>query len=255
MEILKITSSVDKTLQPSIFIKAKGDNRPLLVALHTWSFDMYNQLDFLLPYIEKENWNLLLPNFRGANKPSNPECKDACGSEKAINDILDATLYVIDNYPVDSSSVYLFGGSGGGQAALLTVAYQPSLWTSAVAYVPIFDLKCWLDENIEKNADFANDIIACAGEYESSKDEYKKRSPISYIDRIAEAKDLKIFSGKFDTIVNIEQTVMFYNALMAKHPRSKVFLEIFDGDHYVNYRKVIEYFKKVDEIDTIDLSK
>lgn len=65
-EIL-IQSTLDGTLQPSLFYKAKGCQRPLLVGLHTWSFNRFNQIKNMLPYAEKYDFNLLLPEFRGAN--------------------------------------------------------------------------------------------------------------------------------------------------------------------------------------------
>ena len=42
-EIL-IKSTIDNTLQPSLFYQAKGENRPLLVGLHTWSYNRFNQI-------------------------------------------------------------------------------------------------------------------------------------------------------------------------------------------------------------------
>jgi hypothetical protein len=50
---LLIPSSIDGTLQPSLFFEAEGEGRPLLVGLHTWSFDRQNQRDRLLPLEEE----------------------------------------------------------------------------------------------------------------------------------------------------------------------------------------------------------
>ena len=51
-----IKSTIDDTMQPSLFYKADGEEkRPLLVGLHTWSADRFNQIKVMLPYAEKFN--------------------------------------------------------------------------------------------------------------------------------------------------------------------------------------------------------
>ncbi len=115
-----IKSSVDGTMQPSLFYKtASKEKRPLLVGLHTWSFDRFNQIDNMLPYAEKYDFNLLLPEFRGPNLKTNPNCTLACGSVYAKNDIKDAIDYMIENENIDAENIFLLGLSGGGHMALL----------------------------------------------------------------------------------------------------------------------------------------
>ena len=82
---LLIPSTLDGTLQPSLFYRASAPCRPLLVGLHTWSYDRFNQIKNMLPLAEKHDFNLLLPDFRGANTPQNPHCTEACGSLLAGN--------------------------------------------------------------------------------------------------------------------------------------------------------------------------
>ena len=43
-EIL-VKSTLDDSLQPSLFNRASRKGRPLLVGLHTWSYDRFNQID------------------------------------------------------------------------------------------------------------------------------------------------------------------------------------------------------------------
>ncbi len=255
MITLMVECPIDKTIQKSLFYPASQKNRPLLVALHTWSFDEKNQEEYLLPYVTKLNWNLLLPRFRGPNKPTNAEREKACGSEYAIADIIAATNLAIEKSEADLNNIFLFGGSGGGQVALLTLAKEPSLWSKTIAYVPIFDLKMWLDENLEKGSEFSQDIISCVGNYENNATEYKKRSPMYHIDEIAMANNLKIYVGKYDDIVSYKQGVDFFNEMMTQHPESKVFFEFFDGGHFVNYNQVISYFDGSYVSGTLDLSK
>ena len=45
---ISVRSTVDGTLQPNLFYAAKGKGRPLIVGLHTWSFDRNNQVKAML---------------------------------------------------------------------------------------------------------------------------------------------------------------------------------------------------------------
>ena len=223
-EIL-VRSTIDGTLQPSLFYRASKSGRPLLVGLHTWSFDRFNQINNMLPYAEELDFNLLLPEFRGPNVISTPIATDACGSEKARADIKDAIDYVIENEGVDKENVFLLGLSGGGHMALMMAGYCPEYFKAIGSFVPICNLGKWAAEN----PNYRPHILACCG----SEDEMLKRSPISYIDKIAMA-NLKIFHGKYDSCVPVTQSMELYDSVFKKHPRARVFLDIFDGGHEID---------------------
>ena len=224
-EIL-IKSTLDGTMQPSLFYSAKGSQRPLLVGLHTWSYDRYNQIKNMLPYAEKYDFNLLLPEFRGANLITNKDCVYACGSEYAKRDIKDAIDYVIKNENVDKSNIFLLGLSGGGHMALLMAGFLPEYFKAIGSYVPITDLKKWTEQN-EK---YKKHVLACCSNLDS---EMASRSPITYIDTIAKA-NIKIFHGKYDPVVPVTQSIELYQQIFERYPRARVFLDIFDGGHQID---------------------
>jgi len=112
-----VKSTIDGTMQPSLLYASQNKNRPLLVGLHSWSYDRFNQVEYMLPYAEKYDFNLLLPEFRGPNLSTNPDCTKACGSIYAKQDIIDATDYAVKECEADNSAVFLLGGSGGGIVA------------------------------------------------------------------------------------------------------------------------------------------
>lgn len=230
-EIL-VKSTVDSTLQPSLFYKSESaEKRPLLVGLHTWSYDRFNQIKNMLPYAEKYDFNLLLPEFRGSNLDKNENCKLACGSIYAKQDIKDAIDYVIENENVDADNVFLLGLSGGGHMALLMAGFCPEYFKAIGSYVPITDLKKWSTEN----ANYRKHIFACCGE---SDEEMMLRSPVTYLDTIAKA-NLKIFHGKFDPVVPVTQSLELYRLIMEKYPTSRVFLDIFDGRHQIDMEEAM----------------
>ena len=230
-EIL-IKSTLDGTLQPSLFYRsASTQKRPLLVGLHTWSFDRFNQIQNLLPVAEKYDFHLLLPEFRGSNLESNPHCQQACGSEYAKQDIRDAIDYVVANENVDRDNIFLLGLSGGGHMALLMAGMCPEYFKVIGAYVPITDLNKWTQEN----AYYRPHVLACCNHDE---EELRKRSPIAYIDTIAKA-NLKIFHGKRDPTVPVHHSIDLFCAITEKHPEASVYLDIFDGGHEIDMQTAV----------------
>jgi len=221
-----IKSTLDGTMQPSLFFKSdSAEKRPLLVGLHTWSFDRFNQIRNMLPVCEKYDFNLLLPEFRGPNRSNNPNCQQACGSELAKQDIKDAIDYLIENGEVDTDHIFLLGASGGGHMALLMAGMCPQYFKAIGAFVPITDLAKWAEEQ----PGYGKHVLACC----QSEEEMYKRSPIAYVDTIAKA-NLKIFHGKYDPVVPVSHSITLFNALMEKHPTASVYLDIFDGKHEID---------------------
>ncbi len=222
-----VKSSIDGTMQPSLFYKTNASGkRPLLVGLHTWSFDRFNQIDNMLPVAEKYKFNLLLPEFRGSNLKSNPNCTFACGSQHAKQDIKDAIDHLVENEEIDKENIFLLGLSGGGHMALLMAGMCPEYFKAIGAYVPITNLVDW----IEENPNYAPHVLACC---KNNTDEMLNRSPISYLDNIAKS-NLKIFHGKKDSVVPVSHSIKLYNALIKKYPDASAYLDVFDGGHEID---------------------
>ena len=236
MQEILIPSSLDGTEQPSLlYLSPSPEKRPLLVGLHTWSYDRFNQIEDLLPLARKLDFNLILPEFRGPNLTTNPNPAEACASEVAMRDIRDAVDYVLERGYADPENVFLYGASGGGHMALMMAAYCPAYFEAIAAFVPITHLKKWADYN----AYYRPHILACCSENEA---EMAKRSPISYVDEISRA-NVKIFHGKYDTSVPFTQSVELFNATLEKHPTAKVYLDIFDGGHDRDLDQAMYWFK------------
>ena len=236
MQEILIPSSLDGTLQPSLWRPSpSAEKRPLLVGLHTWSADRFNQIGDLLPLSEKLDFNLLLPEFRGPNLTTNPKATEACASELAMRDIRDAIDHVLARGLADPNHVFLYGASGGGHMALMMAAYCPRYFEAIASFVPITDLKKWADYNPH----YRPHVLACCSEDEA---EMAKRSPMSYVDQIAQA-NITIFHGKYDESVPFIHSLEIFNAIVEKYPRSRVFLDVFDGGHDTLLNRAAEWFE------------
>ncbi len=240
-EEIYIKSTLDASLQPSLLYRCSNSQRPLLVGLHTWSYDRHNQVYNMVDSAEKYDFNLLLPEFRGPNIIENPIHHEACGSLLAKQDIKDAIDYCVKEYNIDTENIFLLGASGGGHMALMMAGFCPEYFKAIGAFVGITDLEKWAEESDE----YREQILECCN---NDKEEMKKRSPMSYVDTIAKA-NLKIFHGKYDNSVPFTHSIRLYNEIISNYPKAKVYLDIFDGGHEMDMedamRWILSQYKKI----------
>jgi len=212
-----ITSSKDGTLQKAVFYcppEAEKKPAPLLVALHTWSGD-YKQGIEHVKHGKQRNWIVIAPDFRGPN--NRPE---ACASDLAVQDVLDAVEYAKKHARVDDKRIYVVGGSGGGHMALMMAARAPQLWAGVSAWVPISDLAAWHAESHTRQPRYAAMLEKCCGGPPSpqTEAEYRKRSPLFHL-AAAKGLPLDINAGIHDGhtgSVPINQSIRAFNVLAGK---------------------------------------
>lgn len=241
MTELQITSTLDGAKEPVLFDFPGGKTKvPLLVGLHTWSFDRFNQVETMQPLCQERDWALLLPEFRGPNINTNPRAQMACASKLAIQDVIDAVDVICSDYAIDPAKIFLMGGSGGGHMALMMAGHTPKKWRAVSSWVPVTDLSVWYHEN-EK---YAPHVAACCGgapgESDTIDQAYKERSPISYIDTLAQA-NLYVHHGRHDPAVPYTQTYKLAQEIEKQNP-SNFYFEIFDGGHQIRYDVAFKWF-------------
>ncbi|MCA8993800.1 MAG: prolyl oligopeptidase family serine peptidase [Planctomycetaceae bacterium] len=213
-----INSSLNGTPQGVRFYRPQASEpRPLLVLLHTWSGDYrQDRSDWLQEAVDRE-WFYIQPDFRGPN--NRPE---ACGSELARQDVIDALDWALKEFDVDHTRVYLAGVSGGGHMTMLMSGYAPNRFSAASAWVGISDLKAWYEFHAPdgKPAKYAQMISnSCGGAPGTSADvdtQYVSRSPLTVLARATELP-LDLNAGINDGhsgSVPISHTLLAYNAVV-----------------------------------------
>ena len=244
LEVL-IKSTLDGTEQPSLFFHPETDESvPLVVGLHTWSYNRFNQEKHYLPLCQRYGFALLLPEFRGPNLATNPHRRDACGSETARRDVIDAVRYVCERFALDRSNIFLLGCSGGGHMALLAAAAAPELFRAVEAWCPVSDLVGWHRFLTETRQHYVHDLEACVGgPPETCPEEYVRRSPATYPERL---KDLpvSIHHGRHDDTVPFTHSRELARKLEAAG-NDRVYLDIFDGGHEQFPTHSFEWFAKL----------
>ena len=197
---IDIPSSKDGTLQKVIYWRpesaahdATGPAVPLVVFLHSWSGG-FEQGPPWIAQAKKMGWVLVAPDFRGPN--SRPE---ACASDLASQDILDAVAYARRDARIDPNRIYLIGGSGGGHMSLVMAARAPELWAGVSAWVPISDLAAWHAESSARKNNYAKMIEQCCGGKPgpATEAQYRHRSPLFHL-AAAKGVPLDINTGIHD---------------------------------------------------------
>ncbi len=213
---IHIVSSVDGTEQSALYYDSGSDReKPLLVALHSWSSD-YRQL-VSIPYgiwAVENDWVFIHPNKRGRY-----DSLEATASELAQQDVLDAVAYAQEHARIDPDRIYLAGFSGGAMTALVLAGRYPELWTAVSAWVPIYDLVDWYAFiSAFPDRHYAGDIRkSCGGvprEGTAAARECRRRSPSSYL-RNARGKSVRIHlaCGIEDKIVPPDHSLRAFNSL------------------------------------------
>ena len=213
---VRYRSRADSTDRPAMFYHSGSpQQKPLLVALHTWSSD-YRQAESVAfaNWCLLKDWVFIHPDFRGPNR--RPE---AGGSELVVADILSAVEFAQANARVDTARIYLVGHSGGGHAALLLAGKAPDLWAGVSAWCGIADLTAWYQESVARDSRYADDIAALCGGAPGSSEEvdrqYLERSPITYLAR-AKGLPMDINAGIRDGhegSVPVSHSIRAFNAL------------------------------------------
>ena len=242
---ITVTSTLDGTPQPSLYYHP-GDETPvpLVVGLHTWSYDRFNQKKVYLPLCRRYRYALLLPEFRGPNLDKNPQKADACGSAKAVRDVIDAVRQVAAESAVDRKNIFLLGCSGGGHMALLTAETAPELFRAVEVWCPVSDLGLWHRYLTEKGKHYIRHLVACTGGTPDTRpDEYARRSPSTHPERL-NPLPVSIHHGRHDTIVPFRHSVILAEKLEAAG-HDRLYLDIFDGGHEQNPAHSFEWFAKL----------
>ncbi|MCF6175464.1 MAG: prolyl oligopeptidase family serine peptidase [Victivallaceae bacterium] len=254
--------SSDNSMQPAMWYAPVEQQHtvPLLVGLHTWSGN-YRQSSGKSYYKQaaKRGWAFIFPNFRGPNRTP-----DAMGSDKAVQDIVDAVKYAKSHANIDPNRIYLCGASGGGFMAMLMAGRHPEIWAGVSAWCGISDIKAWHAYNKKKKSGYYRHIESALGGAPDTDKQAAiravRRSPVTWL-KNAEKLPLDIWHGAKDKIVPATEGKNAFTVVVgseipddATHPAKigkykilsrKTFnttrLTIFNSGHTILYSAAIEW--------------
>ncbi|MES2596896.1 MAG: prolyl oligopeptidase family serine peptidase [Verrucomicrobiota bacterium] len=203
------------------FAPDSTEKKPLLVGLHTWS-STYASAGGDTVYADwciAQGWAFVHPDFRGPN--NTPQ---ALGSDRAVQDIVEAVEWAKKQTAVDESRIYLIGVSGGGHMSMLMAGRHPEIWAGVSAWCGLGDIACWHAEHTKngKSDRYAQNIVAALGKVPAKDDaDAWRRSPESCLANAASVPlDIShgIHDGRLGS-VPFEHSLRAYNAAVKPDAR------------------------------------
>ena len=116
---------------------------PLLVGTHAWGQDGEGLISFMGSAVDERGWLFVAPDTHGRYYLDGTVNLIWPGAQ---HDILDAVEYMVANYNVDTSRVYIAGFSMGGQTTTTMAAKYPDVFAAAAAWIGPTDLAEWYAE-------------------------------------------------------------------------------------------------------------
>ncbi|MEN2787183.1 alpha/beta hydrolase family protein [Sphingomonas qilianensis] len=181
---------------------------PLIVDLHQWGEDARGFAGkHLDEQVKAKGWNFIRPALAGPNRTP-----DACCSAGVIDGVLAAIEYAKQHGPVDPTSIYVVGISGGGYTTLCAAMSNKVNARGYYAWASITDLEEWYNQHRTDN--YGSDIMQCTASRGSlNLAEARRRSPI-YMGMPAKMSPIHMYAGiqdGFQGSVPISHSVKMFN--------------------------------------------
>jgi poly(3-hydroxybutyrate) depolymerase len=212
----------DGATQPAMWYAPPGvKKKPLLVGLHTWSSHYASaggDAVYAVWSID-QGWAFVHPHFRGPNNTA-----EAMGSDRAVQDVVEAVAWAKQQTDIDESRIYLIGVSGGGHMAMQMAGRHPEIWAGVSAWCGLSDIAQWHAEHLKagKPDRYAQNIEAALGHAPAKDDaDAWKRSPLSSL-KAATVVPLDICHGIHDGrkgSVPFSHSLFAFNAVVAEKDR------------------------------------
>ncbi|GAB2707537.1 alpha/beta hydrolase family protein [Aliiglaciecola aliphaticivorans] len=194
---------------------AENEKPPMVVVIHggphgvseRWGFDSEVQ------FLANRGYAVLQVNFRGSGgygKQFERAGYRQWGG-KMIEDITDATKYIVNQGYVDGDKMCVYGASYGGYAALMASVREPDLFNCTIGYVGIYDLNyAYTDSIYMKSHGGRGYFEKVLG---TNKRELAEFSPVNYADKIK--SNVLLIHGEKDSIVSVKNAHAMLNSFEA----------------------------------------
>lgn len=203
----------------------------------------YAGFDPWVAYMTSRGYAVMRPNFRGSTGYGFEFAQAQMGrwGLEMQDDITDAAQYLIAEDIANENKICIFGASYGGYAAKMATVKTPDLFTCAVSFAGVADLKRLARDTRR----YLGGKLVSENQIGDNSKDLKARSPISQVEKIK--TPLLIMHGDQDLSVRVEQSREFVDEL---EDENKVFkyVEFEDGDHYLSIQANRRLF--FEELDT-----
>jgi dipeptidyl aminopeptidase/acylaminoacyl peptidase len=194
----------------------KSKKQPLIVYAHQGIHsDFGHDYEYgVVKDLVQQGYSVIGPDYRGSTGYGGGFYNEIDYGGLEVEDVFQARAWMLDNYDfLDEKRVGMMGWSHGGMITLMNILLHPGAYAAAYAGVPVTDLVLRLGYH-----DAAYQAIFSAPQHigktvQGDIQEYLKRSPITYVDKLE--TPLLIHSNTNDEDVNVIEVQRFVAALTA----------------------------------------
>ncbi len=194
----------------------KTKKQPLIVFAHQGIHsDFGHDYEYgVVRSLVEQGYSVIGPDYRGSTGYGGGFYNEIDYGGLEVEDVFQARAWMLDNYPfLDEKRVGMIGWSHGGMITLMNILLHPGAYAVAYAGVPVTDLVLRLGYH-----DPSYQAIFSAPQHigktvQGDIQEYLKRSPITYADKLE--TPLLIHGNTNDEDVNVIEVQRFVAALKA----------------------------------------
>lgn len=224
---------------------------PLVLVVHGgpstrdfWGFDEKAQ------WLSNRGYGVLQVNYRGSTGFGKAFLNAGHGewAGKAHDDLIDAVNWAVDQGIADPKKIGIFGGSYGGYATLVGLTFTPDVFACGVDIVGPSNLETLLKsipEYWKPAIEEFKKYVGCDPETPEGLEVLKKKSPITYVDRIK--KPLLIAQGANDPRVKQEESDQIVQAMRDKNIPVTYLLYPDEGHGFARPENRIAFYAKAEE--------
>jgi dipeptidyl aminopeptidase/acylaminoacyl peptidase len=196
-------------------VHAAPDERPPLIAIsHGGPTAAANAtLDLKIQFWTSRGFAVVDVNYRGSSGFGR-EYRNALRGQWGIADVEDvaqAAQHLVQSGLADASRLIIRGGSAGGYTTLASLMFQPGVFNAGASYYGVSDIEVLARDTHKFEARYLDRLI---GPYPEAREEYRARSPIHFVDRLA--SPIILFQGLEDRVVPPNQSAMMADAARTK---------------------------------------
>ena len=196
-------------------IHAAPDERPPLIAIsHGGPTAAANAtLDLKIQFWTSRGFAVVDVNYRGSSGFGRAYRNTLRGQWGIadVEDVAQAAHHLVRSGLADASRLIVRGGSAGGYTTLASLTFQPGVFKAGASYYGVSDVEVLVRDTHKFEARYLDRLI---GPYPEAREEYRARSPIHFVDRLA--SPIILFQGLEDRVVPPNQSAMMADAARTK---------------------------------------
>jgi dipeptidyl aminopeptidase/acylaminoacyl peptidase len=193
---------------------ARDERPPLIVISHGGPTTAANgTFDLKIQFWTSRGFAVADVNYRGSSGFGR-EYRNTLRGQWGIADVQDvarAARHLVASGLADESRLIIRGGSAGGYTTLASLTFQAGVFKAGASYYGVSDLEVLARDTHKFESRYLDRLI---GPYPGAIDEYRARSPIHFVDRLA--CPVILFQGLEDRVVPPNQSAMMADAARAK---------------------------------------